>query len=99
MCESWLGPWGRLRALSHVTARQGSASRLCIADVQLHLDKRHMIGGKTTESMPKRKAIVDLFMNLFRTIWFSPQLPVLSPEKKRPDNPLVNLLSRAQREA
>ena len=31
--------------------------------------------------MPKRKAKVDLFMNLLRTIFFPPQLPVSSPEK------------------
>ena len=98
MCESWLGAMGAPSSAQSCdrTSRLGFKA---IADVQLQPDKRHMIGGKTTESMPKRKAIVDLFMNLFRTIWFPPQLPVLSPEKRVLTIPWSTLLSRAQREA
>ena len=32
------------------------------------------------ESMLKRKTIVDFLMNVLGTIWFRPQLPVLSPK-------------------
>ena len=97
---------------------------------------------KMAVSMLKRKVIVDFLVNILITIWFRPQLPVLSPKNRSkpeveqngrkyaqtkskswlvyeliknhmlptsasgfiawnrdPDNPLVTLLPRLQREA